>query len=99
MYLSMKKVLEIVTNKFLLTAIVFGVWMLYFDQNDWFSMRRRNQELQGVKDNITYLTTEIAKMEKEKTGMVSDPQILEQYAREHYQMKRDSEDLYIIEEQ
>ena len=93
----MKKLLAIVTNKFFLTAIVFGVWMFYFDQNDWFSMRRRNKELQDVKDNITYLNTEIAKMEKQKSGMVSDPKVLEQYAREHYQMKRDTEDLYIIE--
>jgi cell division protein DivIC len=36
-------------------------------------------------------------MEKEKEGMVSDPLVLEQYAREQYKMKRDNEDLYIIE--
>lgn len=93
----MKKVFRVVANKYLLTALVFGAWMFYFDQNDWLSMRQRNNELQGVKDNITYLNTEIEKMEKQKTGMVSDPGVLEQYARERYHMKRDTEDLYIIE--
>ncbi|WP_276132152.1 FtsB family cell division protein [Polluticoccus soli] len=93
----MKKVLQILTNKFLLTLLAFGAWMAYFDQHDWVSMQEKKKNLQDMKDNIAYLDKEIAKMEKEKTGMVSDPQVLEQYAREQYRMKRDNEDLYIIE--
>ncbi len=93
----MKKVFSIVTNKFVLTALAFAVWMLCFDQNDWFSMREKKQELQGVKDNISYLGKEIAGMEKETDALRSNPQTLEQYAREHYNMKKENEDLYIID--
>ena len=53
--------------------------------------------MDDVKDNIAYLNAEIAKMEKQKEGMTSDPAVLEQYAREQYRMKRDNEDLYIID--
>lgn len=95
----MKPYLKILGNKYLLTAVAFTVWMMYFDQNDYFSMRERKQELQGVKDNITYLNTEIAQMEKEHAAMISDPATLEKYAREHYYMKKDNEDLYVIEKQ
>lgn len=93
----MKKVLSVLTNKFLLTALAFGAWMLYFDQNDWYSMREKKKELQDIKDNIAYLNKEISSMEHETEALRSDPQKLEQFAREHYNMKRDNEDLYIID--
>lgn len=93
----MKKVLSVLTNKFLLTALAFGAWMLYFDQNDWYSMREKKKELQDIKDNIAYLNKEISSMEHETVALRSDPQKLEQFAREHYNMKRDNEDLYIID--
>lgn len=94
----MNKVFRLLTNKFLITGAVFAVWMLYFDQNDWFSMQRRKKELQDTRDNIAYLNKEIAQMEKDKEGMLSDPKVLEKYAREQFHMKRDTEDLYIIEQ-
>ncbi len=94
----MNKVFRLLTNKFLITGVVFAVWMLYFDQNDWFSMQRRKKELQDTRDNIAYLNKEIAQMEKDKEGMQSDPKVLEKYAREQFHMKRDTEDLYIIEQ-
>ncbi|HLO70894.1 MAG TPA: septum formation initiator family protein [Flavipsychrobacter sp.] len=93
----MKKVLSIVTNKFVLTALAFGVWMFFFDQNDFRSMQQRKQELQSTKDNIAYLNNEIARMEKDHEEMIGNPQRLEQYAREQYLMKRDNEDVYVIE--
>jgi cell division protein DivIC len=92
-----KKVLGIVINKYLITALAFGIWMLYFDQNDFISMKERKNELQKINDNIDYLNTEIAKMEKENVEVNSNPQVLEQYAREHYMLKRDNEDVYVIE--
>lgn len=91
-----KKALKIATNKFLLTGIAFLAWMIYFDQNDYFSQQNRRKDLQDVKNNIAYLNAEIANMEKEHEAMVSDPYKLEKYARENYRMKRDNEDVYII---
>lgn len=93
----MRNVIGFFTNKYILTMLVFSIWMLYFDQYDYFMMRQRKQELQNVKDNINYLNKEIANMEQAKSAMISEPKELEKYAREKYFMKRDNEDLYIIE--
>lgn len=95
----MKKVLRIFTNKFLLTGIAFLTWMAFFDQNDWQSISKKKSELSDLDKDIAYLSTEISRMEKEHGQMTSDPQKLEQYAREQYRMKRDNEDLYIIDEE
>ncbi len=95
----MKKALRVLTNKYFITAIAFLAWMIYFDQNDWYSQRQRNRDLATTRTNISFLNSEITKMEKERTDIVTDPQKLEKFARENYRMKRDNEDLYIIEKQ
>ncbi len=93
----MKRALKIIANKYLITAVIFGVWMIYFDQNDWSSMRQRQKELHAVKDNIAYLNGEISKMADERRQLLTNPAVLEKYAREHYKMKHTGEDVYVIE--
>ncbi len=93
----MAKLVSVLTNKYLLTALALGIWMLYFDQNDFISIQERKKELQKITDNINYLNTEIAQMEKENSDINSKPLAIEQYAREHYLLKRDNEDVYVIE--
>jgi len=93
----MKKVFRIVFNRYVLTAAVFVVWMTFFDQNDWMTQRETRRQLQETKDNIKYLTAETDAMERDYQAMLTDPKRLERYAREHYRMKRDNEDIYIVE--
>jgi len=94
----MKKILRIVSNKYLITGAAFIVWTVYFDQNDWVSLQQRQKELNGVKDNITYLNTEIARMNSERNALLTDPVMLEKYARENYKMKHTGEDVYVIDD-
>jgi len=93
----MKKVVKVLANKYFLTAIAFIVWTVFFDQNDWMTLQQRQKELNNLKGNITYLNTEIDRMNKERNYLMTDPHKLEQYAREHYRMKHDGEDVYVIE--
>lgn len=94
----MKPVIKILTNKYLLTTAGFLAWTIFFDQNDWVTMEQHKKELKGIKDDIAYLNGEINRMNKEKVDLVSNPMVLEQYAREHYRMKHDGEDVYVIEQ-
>ena len=93
----MKKAIKIVTNKYFLTALAFLIWTVYFDQNDWITLQQRQKELNGVKDNIAYLNSEINRMSAERNELLTDPHKLEQYAREHYRMKHEGEDVYVID--
>lgn len=91
------KVLKVVTNKYFIVTVAFAAWVMFFDQNDWMSLQQRQKELDGVKENIAYLNGEIKRMETERTDLLTRPEKLEQYAREHYRMKHDGEDVYVIE--
>ena len=93
----MKKLWKVVSNKFLVTGIAFAAWMVFFDQNNWTAQKERNNALKDTERNIAYLNEEIADMEKEFLELTTNPERLEQYAREKYKMKKDNEDIYIVE--
>lgn len=93
----MKKILRIATNKYLLTAVVFVLWVGFFDRNDWFTQKQRENELEETKKNINYLRAEIAEMKKQRDGIKNDTAVLEKFAREHYHLKKDNEDVYVFE--
>lgn len=55
-----------------------------------------NKQLNELEDNKKYYQDEIRK-DDENIKLLKNPDQIEKYAREKYYMKRDSEDIYIIE--
>jgi cell division protein FtsB len=94
----LKKFTSIITNKYLVALSFFVVWMLFFDQRDYFQQRDRREELKKLEAKKHYYVQEIEKTQKELTDLQNNPAALEKFAREHYLMKKDGEDIYIIED-
>ncbi len=94
----MKKITTILTNKYLLAGIFFIVWMFFFDQRDYFQQKERMAELEKLEAKKKYYQEQIEKAKQELTDLQNDPAALEKFARERYLMKRDGEDVYIIED-
>lgn len=88
--------LKILTNKYIITAVLFLLLMIFFDQNDWFTQHAREKELEQTQEKIDHLNKEVDRMDKELDGLNGSNARLEQYAREKYHEKRDGEDVYII---
>ena len=86
-----------VKNKFLLTGVAFAVWMVFFDRNDMLTQRERRSELSEMQKSKEYYIDEIAKERKAAEELKSNPITIEKYAREKYGMKRDNEDVFIIQ--
>ena len=57
----------------------------------------RKSELNSLKKSKEYYTQEIEKERKISEELRSDPSTIEKYAREKYLMKRDNEDLFVIQ--
>jgi cell division protein FtsB len=85
-----------ITNRYLLASAAFGVWMLFFDKNDYFTQRQRALELQELNGKIAYYQQQIDATRKELLALQNDPFTLEKYAREKYYMKRDNEEVYLV---
>lgn len=83
-------------NKYLLILIGFGVWMYFFDDNSIQMHNELNKEIQKLESSIDFYKQEIKK-DKKLMEDYENPEELERFARETYQMKKDSEDVYLIE--
>lgn len=83
-------------NIFLLILIVFSIWMLFFDSNSWFIHNELNNDIEDLEDEKEYYKKEIKKDDKE-IKKLSNEEGLEKYGREKYYMKKDSEEIYLIE--
>ncbi len=90
------KFLKPLKNGFLLTLMAFGVWMLFFDNNSWFIHNELNNEIESLENEKRYYQKEIDKDNKTiKKLRYKDG--LEKFAREEYYMKRENEEIFIIE--
>lgn len=76
--------------------MLFAALMLFFDQNDFFSQKAKERELEETENKILHLQNEIGRMEQELHDLNTSDWELEKYAREKYYEKRDGEDVYII---
>lgn len=70
--------------------------MIFLDNYSYFDHQILNKQIDELEDNKNYYQDEIAKDEKSIKNLKNPGQI-EKYAREKYYMKRDSEDIYIID--
>ena len=81
----------------MLTAIGFGVWVLFIDDRDFITTHFRHiQELHKLEARKIYFEAQILTVRKELDQLKSNPATLEKYARERYMMKRDNEDLFVV---
>ena len=94
---SLGFLLPLFRNKFSFTLILFFVWVVFFDSNNLIErVLHLKQVHQLEKDKIFYeekIKDDRAKLEE----LESNPANLEKFAREHFLMKRDNEDIFIIE--
>ena len=83
-------------NKYLITALGFIAWMLFIDRNDLPTQWKRVKELRTLQQSEKTMDKQITNTKQELELLKTNPSTLEKYAREKYMMKRDNEDLYIV---
>ncbi|UAY52380.1 FtsB family cell division protein [Ferruginibacter albus] len=84
-------------NKYLLTGTFFVVWMFFFDPNDIKSDMGHRARLGELKKNELHLNQLITDTKKELDQLKTNAQTIEKYAREKYMMKKDNEDLFVVQ--
>lgn len=84
-------------NKFFLATVCFVVWMIFFDRNDLFTQMERKKDLRAIRASEQYFSQRIAEDRKFSKDLQVNMSALEKYAREKYLMKRDNEDLFLVQ--
>ena len=83
-------------NIFILSLLIFAIWMLFFDSNSWFIHNELNQDIKKLEQEKEYYQGEIEKDQAEIKELSTEEGV-EKYGREHYKMKKEKEEIYIIE--
>ena len=86
-------------NVYVLTALLFIVWMLFLDDNNVMVQYRRHSELSSLLEKKEFYTEQTKKTEEAYAELTSNPATQEKFAREHYWMKRDNEDVFVLVEE
>lgn len=94
-----EKIPALLRNKFFLLFAGYFIYLLFFTQNTLISQAKLALQLRKLSKEEAYYTKEVSKIKKEQKELFSGMEQMEKYAREHYWMKRDSEDLYIFVEE
>jgi cell division protein DivIC len=92
-----RKIFSILSNKYLIAITIFAVVMLITDHNNIFEQLSRKQELKELQDRKKYYKEEIEKTKQGLADLSNNAAALEKYAREKFYMKRDNEDVFVVE--
>lgn len=91
-----KPIVKFTTNKYVITISIFIVWMLFFDENSFLNHREFDKEINKLNTEKEYYKTQI-EQDKELINKLENKEELEKFAREEYKMKKENEEIYLIE--
>jgi cell division protein DivIC len=83
-------------NPYLIGLGTFAVWMLFIDENNLFVQYRRHKELSSLLEKKKFYVQQISQTQSQLSELSSNPISQEKFAREHYWMKKDNEDVFVI---
>jgi cell division protein DivIC len=92
-----KKLLPYLKNKYLLSFLVFFVWILFFDQNNLVDRYISHRNIRQLEKDKQYFRERIKKDSIRMNELRTNDDNLEKFAREQYLMKRENEEIFIIE--
>lgn len=86
-----------VLNKYVITLIIFGLVMLFAGEQGLIRRAHRARQIRELEQRRDHYTREIEQA-KQEIETLQNTDSLEKYAREHYLMHADNEDIYLVEE-
>jgi cell division protein FtsB len=83
-------------NRYVITTMLFVVWLAFFDQHNFINQIEFKTELYRLNQDKIYYQSEIIEIEEDLQELLSDNRKLEKFARERYYMKKDNEEIFVF---
>lgn len=93
-----KIILPLLRNKYVLTGLIFIIWMGFFDQNNMVDRISLSNRIRDLKKQKEHYQNEIIENRQRMEELQGSHENLEKFAREQYMMKKPHEDLFIVAE-
>jgi cell division protein FtsB len=95
----LKKLPRAFRSFYLVSGLIFLVWMLFLDSNDFISRYKLSSKLQSLQNEREYYLEKIEEVEKDRDELLGNKELLEKFAREKYLMRKETEDVFVIIEE
>ena len=93
----MRSFLPLIKNKYSLSLIVFFVWIVFFDSHNLIERTINLRKIHRLENDKIFYEEKIKSDRAQLEELQSNPANLEKFARENYLMKKDNEDVFVIE--
>lgn len=91
-----RKIIKKSYFKYVIITVVFIIWMTFLDTNSFQIHNELNNEIKMLEKKKQALIEE-TKKDKELIDKLKDIDSLEHFARENYNLKKENEEIFIIE--
>ena len=91
-----RKIIKKSYFKYVIITVVFIIWMTFLDTNSFQIHKELNNEINMLEKKKQALIEE-TKKDKELIDKLKDIDSLEHFARENYNLKKENEEIFIIE--
>ena len=88
----------ITSHKYMITIIVFVIFVLFFDKHSVVKRIQSAREIYHLKSEIERYHNEYNENTRKLNELEDNPEAIENIAREKYLMKRENEDIYVFED-
>ena len=92
----MQKLFKYSRNFYVVSTLFFLFWMIFIDSNNLVNQIRLSKKLWDLENQKEFYQEKKAQIKAEREELMSNPELLEKFARERYFMKKETEDLYVI---
>ncbi len=92
-----KKLPPLLRNFYVVTGVCFLLWLTFLDSNDLISRFSLSAKLHSLENEKEYYEKKIKEVEQDRKELMTNKELLEKFAREKYLMKKEAEDVFVIQ--
>ena len=81
-------------NKFALVAVLFFIWMAFFDKHNLLTQLSLQNTIDKMERDENFYTQRIQEAKQDRIDLIRNA---EKFARERYYMSKPNEDVFVIE--
>ena len=85
-------------SKYLLVLAAFVIWIFFFDNYNVLSHANYHSQIEQLEKDKVFYQSGITEVDMQAGKLNADPATLERYAREKFHMKRNNEDVFVVDE-
>lgn len=93
------RVFKFVWNRYFVLTVAFAVWMIFFDQNSFFVHSELDKQIKLLEVDQQYYQEHLDTESEKLNQLNSNPAEIERIAREKHFLKKDDEDIFIIQQE